>query len=1510
MHKIAIKIEKKTPTVLEKTVSLPQLVNFDCPEFTHIAHLSDIHLYPLKRHDEYLSCFNKLYQKLTEIKYKLLIVITGDLFDDKHNFKPETFKIMREFLKNLSSIAHTCIIAGNHDMLEQNLSRLDALSAIVDDIPNLTYFCKSGIYVPSHNNIAFVVSSLYDKTFITYDQANTIAPTYTKIALYHGAIVGAVTDAGHKIEDSQNETSSRYRTISDFSGFDAVLLGDIHKHQIFGNGKMCYASSLIQQNHGESIDGHGFVLWSGMHVMHEFKPSFIPINNDWVHFTIYIKNGIILPVDMPAGKNMYLRVIQDNTNISTVTELINNFVTSNGIKLCKLEQQTIANSINSNEIPVEVINHQDDEEIIKHELTNKDQVFVDKILNLHKEYCIERTKTTSTAIWVPLWMEFKNMFGFYGNKVHKFNFDNGIIGIIGNNYAGKTSISNTLLFGLFGKTPLNPTGRSYNIDTINNRENNGYVTVLISHGANFYLIERKSQKQQSTKKTTSDLVSMLASYTFSLEIHQCDCNGNKLHNIAEKRTNGTDTALKELIGDIDTFMETNLISKDSTSILNKSDTDRLTTLKNVFGLSVFDYYKELNAKKLKLIDSQINEYISKISALKNICSKASKYDLIAITNEREQLNQLICNLQHNTSILENNLNELLLQTHINTQQYSVESLISEQRELDHKHDHKIETTVYENIIATDDKKIKHLLSLLSISDTKTDTYLLMQDMKKLLNGKNPLNKNELMEISGRSGLLSNTIQQLKSQIKQIKTDLDFEPELDLDLDLEPEHNPGINIPLELVTIKSCREKIKLLNPIDESDLIPRNTLPKNITIDQQDHFKLQLSITEYTAKLQQLLKERELLGLVLIEKPTNPEFSSLEKVNQLISHNLKLSKNLILKPTSLSLNSALEQLKLIQDSLVKLGNFKNVMEYPLLLSKKQQLLQNIAELEKLALEKRKIPKQDQHNRLHIITYIPDRQEISDNLEIETEEQTLSVKIKKLKKTIDDSEITILIDKLRKIKSGTISTSLLTQIITCLEAVLHKREIYDEIEGLTINLHLIQEKMRQCGDAIKNNAIVDELLIKQQQTIQTLQTYNQSELATVNQQIEIHELINKQNFLETDIACHKNNQEIHRIDKLNAELLKYKNYFILTDLTKEIDYINSIITKYKQQRAYVIYQYNDKNKLTITKTNNQINQSTRAVEEQHKYNKYHYHKLSAELKKISDEYDILQQDLILSETHDNLQLLQELNELKTKTSYNITILTQQKAYNRYMEITHILEQYNIQQQVNTLKSKLSENKTLLDSYQTKISTLDIFISKCITEKTQIDNIATEILQLTTKLKDLEQEQQLLTTYKSLVDSKGIPFKLLKHKLNALKTDINSIITRFTNYKLIILHDENKQTISFVTQNNETLKCLSTSRMSGYEKVMLEIAVKRALNKYSFNSKCSIMIIDEGFDPMDSTKFGTNSISSELENIVSAITESYSTCILISQRDTRHIVNHIVTVQNIDGIPTFKQRPFKY
>lgn len=184
-----------------------------------LVHFSDLHIRLFKDHDLYKSILVKMLERFKEIKPDR-IVFTGDLVHSKNQMTPELIEFVAWILTECANITKTILIIGNHDFLENNLNRVDALSPIINslDNSNIVYYKNSGVY--SDENIDWVVYSL-----VNHNIPPEIPESKNlKVGLFHGPIQGLTTDIGYTFDEG-------YDT-SRFKGCDLVLCGDIHKRQI------------------------------------------------------------------------------------------------------------------------------------------------------------------------------------------------------------------------------------------------------------------------------------------------------------------------------------------------------------------------------------------------------------------------------------------------------------------------------------------------------------------------------------------------------------------------------------------------------------------------------------------------------------------------------------------------------------------------------------------------------------------------------------------------------------------------------------------------------------------------------------------------------------------------------------------------------------------------------------------------------------------------------------------------------------------------------------------------------------------------------------------------------------------------------------------------------------------------------------------------------------------------------------------------------------------------------
>lgn len=241
-----------------------------------LVHFSDLHIRLFKDHELYKKIMTQALNEWRSIGPDR-IVFTGDLVHSKNQMTPELVNFIAWILSECSSICKTIVIIGNHDFLENNNERMDALTPIIDSLknPNISYFKNRGVY--EDDNVNWCVYSLVD---------HNIPPDITSngnvnIGLFHGPVQGLYTDIGYKFDDGF-ETSK-------FKGCDLVLCGDIHKRQIFDipGGKKAYmVGSTIQQNFGETVRNHGY----GVYDVNKDEYVFIDLPNPKPFLSFYISS--------------------------------------------------------------------------------------------------------------------------------------------------------------------------------------------------------------------------------------------------------------------------------------------------------------------------------------------------------------------------------------------------------------------------------------------------------------------------------------------------------------------------------------------------------------------------------------------------------------------------------------------------------------------------------------------------------------------------------------------------------------------------------------------------------------------------------------------------------------------------------------------------------------------------------------------------------------------------------------------------------------------------------------------------------------------------------------------------------------------------------------------------------------------------------------------------------------------------------------------------------------------
>ena len=189
-----------------------------------IAHLADIHVRGLSRHDEMRVVFEDFVYQISQQRVDHVILL-GDVWHTKtQGISPEAIDLICWMIRSISNVAPVHIVLGNHDLNLNNMSRQDVLSPIVSALalPNVHLYKHSGVYefAPGHN---FCVFSILDRE--NWDKVKPIEGAFN-VACYHGSVWGAKTELGWELDGDLDVTF--------FDGFDLCLLGDIHAQQFMG----------------------------------------------------------------------------------------------------------------------------------------------------------------------------------------------------------------------------------------------------------------------------------------------------------------------------------------------------------------------------------------------------------------------------------------------------------------------------------------------------------------------------------------------------------------------------------------------------------------------------------------------------------------------------------------------------------------------------------------------------------------------------------------------------------------------------------------------------------------------------------------------------------------------------------------------------------------------------------------------------------------------------------------------------------------------------------------------------------------------------------------------------------------------------------------------------------------------------------------------------------------------------------------------------------------------------
>ncbi len=685
-----------------------------------ICHIADIQIRFGNRHEEYKQIFEKTYADVQK-QNPDRIFVAGDLFHHKINISPMALELASEFLISLSRIAPTDVILGNHDINLQQLDQGDSISPIfkianllgVDTAVIVSEENKYSINLWNNSIYFFPDSGLYDldetTTYVVFSCKDNQLPKITNkdsartyIALYHGQLYGARGDNGYLLNGDNLFKPSL------FDDFDLVLMGDIHEYQSFdrpcerlidkgelefykssgwillkdiGEGEvliskkmptMAYAGSLIQQNFGESID-KGYLVWDTVKKTHERRY----ILNDTGYAKIVIARGEDFQEridNIKFSQNKRKTKVQivwedyeENRSIEKDSQIKKYVKDHYGCESVNVQFKGLVKTIFAEDDEEQILEKpKTSEDYLVEYLTEQehdcDKEMLKDIMELHAEITKELKISEVVDLdnkWELDSLEVSNIFSFPIKPI-KINFNDlqGIVGLFGESYNGKSNVVKALVWGLYRE--ILGGGESKYLVNIYTGASSGYVKIYLTINGSKYMIHRTVKtirKKDGTISNTYGIEYKKNIITYDAD-HLVESESWEKEKSDEKTTekNEVGKLVEKAIGTFEDFTKVSLQTQSgSENYLNMKQQPKNDLIARYLGLEHYrdryeyanKFFNEIKKKQKDIGDiSLIEEEISNIKFELDLKDK----ELAVVNTEKTQVNETL--ERHNSAILE------------------------------------------------------------------------------------------------------------------------------------------------------------------------------------------------------------------------------------------------------------------------------------------------------------------------------------------------------------------------------------------------------------------------------------------------------------------------------------------------------------------------------------------------------------------------------------------------------------------------------------------------------------------------------------------------------------------------------------------------------------------------------------------------------------------------------------------------------------------------------------------
>ena len=289
-------------------------------------------------------------------------------------------------------------------------------------------------------------------------------------------------------------------------------------------------------------------------------------------------------------------------------------------------------------------------------------------------------------------------------------------------------------------------------------------------------------------------------------------------------------------------------------------------------------------------------------------------------------------------------------------------------------------------------------------------------------------------------------------------------------------------------------------------------------------------------------------------------------------------------------------------------------------------------------------------------------------------------------------------------------------------------------------------------------------------------------------------------------------------------------------------------------------------------------------------------LSEHLSKYNrEESEALETYIKTHQEYTKKKLLND-NEILKISSQIFRVQTRcEELTNKKNKLETIVKKYEQNREYYANQKKIQEE---IRDCQYNINNLTDELIKC---ESRLERYLIDRGKVEKELETLKQEQEkyeetLLTysaydIYSKACHANGIPCDIIKEKLEIVNHEINKILSKVVDFKIMLETEEEKMNI-YIQHPNYSTRPIEGA--SGAEKAFASLAIRLALLNISNLPKSNIFILDE-----PGTSFDEHNLES-FTRMLSVIKEQFDIVFLISHMDTlKDVSDVILDIENVDG-----------